>query len=177
MKLFVPKAFIALALVAGCASKPESPQVIHADYPYTKPLTSPGGKFGMLPPVVQNSVRAQAGTAEVIDAVRDTSSGRVVYKIYFRSSPTLYVAPDGSVLYPDLTVAATPLIGIVVKPNQVPPVVLDIVDQHYPHAEVARINKEMWHERVVYVFTFKEESKFPRLNIAADGTLMEEFPQ
>ena len=77
---------------------------------YDKPLTSPGAKFGALPPVVQRTVLAEAGPAEVVDAVRDTSSGRVVYKIYFRDKdlfPPLYVAPDGSVLNPDLTVAVS----------------------------------------------------------------------
>jgi len=177
MKLSVFNAVLALAFVAGCASKPESPKVAQSTYPYTKPLTSPGGKFGMLPPVVQNTVRAEAGAAEVTDAVRDTSSGKVVYKIFFKSSPTLYVAPDGSVLYPDLTVAAAPLLGSVVKPSNVPQVVLDTVHEHAPHAEIALINKEMWHNKVVYSFTFREDTKYPRLNIAEDGTLLEEFPQ
>ena len=176
MKLSVFNAVLALALLAGCASKPEPPQVAHSTYPYTKPLTSPGGKFGMLPPVVQNTVRAEAGAAEVVDAVRDTSSGRVVYKIFFKTSPTLYVAPDGSVLYPDLTVAAAPLLGIVVKPLDVPPAVMNTVHDHAPHADIALINKEMWHDKVVYSFTFKEDIKYPRLNIAEDGTLLEEFP-
>src|SRR4051794_8042869 len=112
MKCLVFMMGAALLLITGCASHHTAAhEPKQADYPYTKPLTSPGGKFGMLPPVVQNTVRAEAGGSEVIDAIKGTSSGRVVYKIFFRSSPTLYVAPDGSVLYPDLTVAASPLLG------------------------------------------------------------------
>ena len=167
---------MALVLLAGCASKHEASKTVQSDYPYTRPLTSPGGKFGMLPPVVQNTVRAEAGAAEVTDAVRDTSSGRVVYKIFFRNSPTLYVAPDGSVLYPDLTVAATPLLGIVVKPANVPAKVMSVVQQRAPNAEISLINKETWHHRTVYVFSFKEDTKYPRLNVAEDGMIMEEFP-
>jgi len=176
MKIPVLRTVVALVLLAGCASNHETPKTSQSNYPYTKPLTSPGGKFGMLPPVVQNTVRAEAGAAEVLDAVRDTSSGRVVYKIFFRNSPTLYVAPDGSVLYPDLTVAATPLLGIVVKPSKVPATVMNVVQQHVGNAEISLINKETWHNRTVYVFSFKEESKYPRMNVAEDGTLMEEFP-
>ncbi len=177
MKIPVLRTVVTLVLLAGCASKHEATKTAQSNYPYTKPLTSPGGKFGMLPPVVQNTVRAEAGATEVVDAVRDTSSGRVVYKIYFRNSPTLYVAPDGSVLYPDLTVAATPLLGTVVKPANVPPQVLRAVQEHAPHAEISLINKEIWRNRTVYVFSFKEESKYPRMNVAEDGTILEEFPQ
>src|SRR5882724_7170275 len=120
----------------------------------------------MLRSGVQNSVSADAGDAGVTDAVRDTSCGRVVYKIYFRNSPTLYVAPDGSVLYPDLTVAATPLLGIVVKAANVPAKVMSVVQQRAPNAEISLINKEIWHNRTVYVFSFKEDTKYPRLNVA-----------
>jgi len=89
-------------LLAGCTTPGES-EMAQRQTRYHKPLTSPGAKFGALPQIVQLTVLAQVGPEEVVDAVRDTSSGRVVYKIYFRDSeifPPLYVAPDGSVLNP-----------------------------------------------------------------------------
>ena len=72
-------------LLAGCAT-PDKPQTAAHETPYNKPLTSPGAKFGALPPIVQLTVLAEVGPEEVVDAVRDTSSGRVVYKVYFRDS-------------------------------------------------------------------------------------------
>ena len=78
-------------LLAGCATSDKA-QVAAHETPYNKPLTSPGAKFGALPPVVQRTVLAEAGQAEVVDAVRDTSSGRVVYKVYFRDTRGLPAA-------------------------------------------------------------------------------------
>ena len=75
-------------LLAGCATQNKA-QTAAQQTPYLKPLSSPGAKFGALPPAVQRTVLAQAGQEEVVDAVRDTSSGRVVYKIYFRDSGAL----------------------------------------------------------------------------------------
>ena len=45
-------------ILAGCAE--DRPETV-----YHEPLTSPGGQFAMLPPTVQNSVRAQTGAAEI----------------------------------------------------------------------------------------------------------------
>ena len=145
--------------------------------PYHKPLTSPGAKFGALPPLVQRTVLAEAGTAGVVDTVRDTRSGRVVYRIYFRDPvnfPPLYVAPDGSVLNPDLTVAVSARQGMRVKPADVPPSVKEAIPKRAPAAEVAYINKESWGGRTVYVVTFKDESHNPKLLLGEDGTVLDE---
>ena len=144
---------------------------------YNKPLTSPGAKFGALPPVVQRTVLAQVGPAEVVDAVRDTSSGRVVYKVYFLDSdvfPPLFVAPDGSVLNPDLTVAVSAVEGTRVKREEVPPKVMKVIPERAPSSEVAYINKETWGGRTVYVVTFKDEAHNPKLLVAEDGTIVDE---
>ena len=163
-------------LLTGCAthSKTQPPQHPTA---YNKPLTSPGAKFGLLPPLVQRTVLAEAGPAEVIDAVRDTSTGRVVYKIYFRDNevyPTMYVAPDGSVLNPDLTVAVSAVHGMRVKPSDVPASVAKAIPERAPGSEVAYINKETWGGRTVYVVTFKDEAHNSRLLLAEDGTVVDE---
>src|SRR5262244_1574702 len=100
-------ATLILLLLAGCVgshgNSKEQPKT-H----YTRPLLSPGAQFATLPPPVQNAVRAQAGIQEITHITKDTSSGQVVYKIYFSEGqifPPLYVAADGSVLHPDLRVA------------------------------------------------------------------------
>ena len=125
------------------------------------------------------TVLSEAGAAEVIDAVRDTTSGRVVYKIYFRDHnvyPPLLVSPDGSVLNDDLTVAVSAVHGTRVKLAEVPAKVLKAIPEHAPAGEVAFINKETWGGRVVYVVTFKDEAHTPKLLIAEDGSRVEETP-
>ena len=164
------------ALLAGCATSDKA-QVASHETPYHKPLTSPGAKFGALPPIVQRTVLAEVGQGEVIDAVRDTSSGRVVYKIYFRDSeifPPLYVAPDGSVLNPDLTVAVRARPGTQVKLDDVPAKVKKAIPERAPAAQVSYINKEAWGPLVVYVVTFKDEAHNPKLLLNEEGTVLDE---
>ncbi len=113
----------------------------------------------------------------MVDAVRDASTGRVVYKIYFRDNevyPTMYVAPDGSVLNPDLTVAVSAVHGVRVKLRDVPPGVAKAIPEHAPSSEVAYINKETWGGRTVYMVTFKDEAHNSRLLFAEDGTVVDE---
>ena len=163
-------------LLAGCATQNQTQTAAHQT-PYIKPLTSPGAKFGALPPIVQLTVLAEVGQEEVVDAVRDTSSGRVVYKVYFRDSeifPPIYVAPDGSVLNPDLTVAVNARPGTRVKPADVPASVKKAIPERAPAAEVAYISKESWGQRTVYVVTFKDPSHNPKLLLGEDGTVLDE---
>jgi hypothetical protein len=170
---------VSLALLpAGCATHSKTQPAPRPNV-YNKPLTSPGAKFGALPSIVQRTVLAEAGPAEVVDAVRDTSAGRVVYKIYFRDSevfPPIFVAPDGSVLNPDLTVAVSAARGMRVKLDDLPPRVKKAIPDRAPVAEVAYINKEGWGDHVVYVVTFKDEAHYPRLLLSEDGVVVEETP-
>ena len=178
MKSHVFGAVLVALSVAGCATHDKTQPAEHRTA-YHKPLTSPGAKFGALPAVVQRTVLAEAGVAEVVDAVRDTSSGRVVYRIYFRDHdvfPPLVVAPDGSVLNADLKVAVSAVSGTRVKSADVPAKVMKVIPERAPMAEVAYINMETWGGRVVYVVTFKDEAHNPRLLIAADGTAVDETP-
>ena len=176
MKMGLLGAIIVALLAVGCASKSAKEQTAHHTI-YNKPLTSPGAKFGALPAPVQRTVLAEAGPAEVVDAVRDTSSGRVVYKVYFRDSevfPPLYMAPDGSVLNPDLTVAVSATHGARVKMADVPAKVLKAIPEFAPGAEAAAVHKEYWRNQTVYVVTFKDEAHNPKLLISADGVKMDE---
>ena len=176
MKSIFPLITLLAVWLAGCATQDQA-QVAERQTPYTKPLTSPGAKFGALPPIVQRTVLAEVGPEEITDAVRDTSSGRVVYKIYFRDSeifPPLFIAPDGSVLNPDLTIAVNAQQGTRVKPADVPPQVKKAVQERASAGEVAHVNKETWGGRVVYRVTFKDEAHNPKLLVAEDGTFLEE---
>jgi len=145
--------------------------------PYDKPLTSLGAKFGALPPAVQATVLAEAGSADLVDAYRDTSSGHVVYKIFFKDPdifPPLFVAPDGSVLNPDLTVAVAAEHGTKVKPEDVPASVKKVVEEKGPISGANSIIKETWGDRTVYIISFKDEAHYPKMFIAADGTVLQE---
>jgi len=176
MKAHALPILLLVALLAGCAAEPEKPKA-EAKTPYHRPLTSLGAKFGALPPAVQSTVLAEAGGSEITDVVRDVSSGRVVYKITFRERdvfPPLFVAPDGSVLNPDLTVAVSAGPGTQVKAADVPPVVKKVIEEHGPVVGASSINKEKWGDRTVYVVTFRDTAHYPRLFITADGSLVEE---
>jgi hypothetical protein len=190
---------LALAgLLAGCATHHEQPvsheqavrheQAVSTTSAFKKPLLSPGAQFGALPPPVQNTVIAEAGTEVIWDVVRDTSSGQTVYIIYFENQdiyPPLYVGRDGSVLNPDLTVAVhapeykAAALGInvgtqTVKLTDLPPKVLEVIHQQAAHSEVATIDKATWGNRIVYIVTFKDEKQYPKLYVEGDGTLLKE---
>jgi hypothetical protein len=178
MKSHVFPAVVVALLVAGCATHDKTQPAEHKTA-YHKPLTSPGAKFGALPASVQRTVLAEAGAAEVVDAVRDTTSGRVIYRIYFRDHdvyPPLVVSPDGSVLNADLTVAVSAVHGTRIKLAEVPPPVLKAIPERAPAGDIAFVNMETWGGRVVYVVTFKDEAHNPRIFIASDGTPVEEIP-
>jgi hypothetical protein len=139
MKSHVFQAVLVALLLAGCATSNKSQKAEHESV-YDQPLNSPGAKFGAMPPVVQRTVLAEAGLAEIVDTVRDTSSGRVVYKIYFRDKdvyPPLYVAPDGSVLSADLTVVVSAAHGTRIQRADVPAKVLKTIPERARKAGVA----------------------------------------
>jgi len=176
MKTRVFGAVLVALLAGGCATQ-EQAEMAKYQKVYDKPLTSPGAKFGALPPLVQRTVLAEAGQAEVVDAVRDTSSGKVVYKIYFRASdifPPLYVAPDGSVLNPDLTVAISAVHGERVKPEDVPEAVKKAIKELSHGAEVDYVNQEAWGGKTVYVVTFKDAAHNPKLLLDENGKAVKE---
>src|SRR5947207_963057 len=100
MKFSFLEALFGVALLAGCARHhatfPSAALSTRQKNPYDNPLSTPGARFGSLPQVVQNTVRSEAGTAEIIDARREINEGRMYYKISFRDAgnfPPLFVGP------------------------------------------------------------------------------------
>jgi hypothetical protein len=187
------QAILGVGLFAGCATQPqytesELPKQMAAESnleqtPYRLPLISIGAKFSGLPPAVQNTIRAEVGTLTMSDIVKDTSSGKTVYQIYFRNAelfPPLYIAPDGSVLNPDLTVAvAAPEEHIGVSssgpgltPSDLPPEVMKTIQNKAPSGEIAHIFKETWGNQQVYIVSFKDPSHNPKLYVASDGSMV-----
>jgi hypothetical protein len=169
----------ALAL-AGCASEDAA---LLPRYPYLNPLVSPGAQFAALSPPVQNAIRAETGTAEIAEIHKDPGTGRVdVYFVNDAIFPPLHIAPDGSVLGPSGYLIA---IGAgsddthritggaaAVPPRDLPAAVSTTLRQTAPGAEVARITRELWGDRPIFIITFKDETAHPKLYIRSDGTVL-----
>ena len=149
-------------------------------------MFSPGAKFAGLPPAAQNTIRAEVGVADIKDIVKDMTSGEVVYKVSFRNPdafPTLYVTANGDVVNADMTVAVRSENGLglgargpgaAFKLSDLPPNVVKAIQELAPNSEVGLIRKETVNGTVVYVISFKDETHYPRLAIAEDGTVLQE---
>lgn len=173
-----------VVVLAGCAhDKPAPPP--KAQQPaataetrsyYTRPLTTPGALLSSLPQVVQTTVLAEAGTAELANVVREVNAGHVCYRLYFTDPatfPPLYVGSDGSVLNADLTVAvAAPHDDSVVKFADLPVSVTRAVLDKAPEEQVTTIKKEYWGDHKIYVVSFKDDIHYPTLYIVSDGTML-----
>jgi len=170
---------IMAALLCGCAQN-------EPEHTYYRPLTSPGGKFALLPPAVQNTVRAQAGMTELVSVSRMGTEESPVYMFTFSNPdiyPTLFVAPDGSVLRPDMTVAVGASVDTIaastgsgignVKMDDLPlPVVVKIRDQE-PTAEVDSLTRLTSGLAIYYSVVFKDPAHHPRLLIRDNGSLIQ----
>lgn len=91
--------------LSGCTtpSSQEKAQTV-----YRRPMLSEGAVFGLLPLVIQNTVRAQVGSAEIASIERVPGQNPLVYRFDFRRHelyPPLFVGEDGAVLNPDMSVA------------------------------------------------------------------------
>ena len=176
-----------MIVAVGCARhhahEPAPAPLAGTDYPYHSPLSTPGSRFGALPVIVQNTVRSEAGTAEIVDVRKENREGRVFCKIFFRDErnyPPLFVSPKGDVLNPDLTIAVPAPQEIVtdVKLNDLPLGVLKTIQQRpTPGAEVASVTKENWGDHTIYIVSFKDEVHNPKLYVLADGTELIKAPQ
>jgi hypothetical protein len=169
-------------LLTGCAHEKHLAQ----EYPYHEPLSSPGKTFSGLPPAVQSSIRAQVGAADMFDMIKTTNAPRTIYKITFQESdlfPPLYVAADGSVIYPDLQTVAVSAhadtIGVIsggaesgLKLSDLPIKVATTIQEKAPTAEIAYINKIVKGIQVFYEITFKDPLSNPGMLVAEDGSLL-----
>ncbi len=168
-----------LAFLVGCAHhQPEvvgpAPAPSHVRRSaYDKPLSTPGYRFGSLPQAVRNTLLAEAGMAEIRDVRTQMQGERVVYEIFFnneRVNPPLYVGSDGSVLHPDGTIAVSaPAETLNLNVNDVPPAVSRLIKEKATEKDVTTIRRENWGDHVVYVVSFKDEVRNPKLFILAEG--------
>ena len=173
-------------LALACAACSSShPQVGH-ESTYSQPLTSPGAKFGALPPPVQNAIRAETGSAEIHDIVKESSQGRTAYVVSFSDPsilPPLIVGSDGSILNSDrstamgaagdagVTMSSGPITGLPL--SDVPSTVLQTLHLRAPTAAVNYVNKQTWGNRSVYVVSFYDEAHHPKMYLATDGAVLD----
>lgn len=168
---------VIVAALCGCADEPLMT--------YDQPLNSPGGEFSKLPPAVQNSVRAEAGMAEIEKVIRNPDGPTAVYEIRFRNEaayPPLYLASDGSVLTSNLNVAVGASVDSIavstgseasgVKMDDLPPNVVLTIRHQAPTAEVDTISRVNSGNQVFYSVTFKDPTLHSALMIRDDGHLM-----
>lgn len=166
------------AILAGCAEQRPITE-------YYQPLTSPGGEFSKLSPVVQNSVRAQAGMAEIDGISKETSDGSTIYVFHFKNAavyPPLYVAADGSVLTSNLDVAVGVSADAIeastgfgsngVKLQDLPVLVLTSIRSRAPTAEVESVQKIAEGDQVYYEVFFKHPELHSTLLVADDGRVV-----
>ncbi|HTL57997.1 MAG TPA: hypothetical protein VL361_20070 [Candidatus Limnocylindrales bacterium] len=188
-------------LVFGCASRrTESPPAAPAAAPiarsseydsrYRYPLVSPGTQFAELPPAVQRTIRAETGSSQIFDIQKGTNSeGGMVYRVIFENEavlPPLYVAPNGSLLHPDLSLSKVAPQEVVttktsgpselVTVQDLPTQVIKAIQGQAPDAEISTITKETRGGQVVYVVTFKHRMHAP-LQLGPDGTILRDSGQ
>jgi len=177
---------LAAAFCPGCASDRKEQQPV-AETPYRQPLVSPGAQFGSLPPAVQNAVRAETGSADIEDVIKTKVGDRAVYEVRFADPqlfPPMHVAQDGSVLNRDMTVAVGAprdrseiLFGAGaggLKFEDLPVPVANVVGPYAPPGEVASIDRQLWGNQLVYIISFKDEVRYPKLYVASDGRVLKE---
>jgi hypothetical protein len=171
----------ALAIVsAGCVAS--QPKTSEAMVRYNVPLMSPGAQFAELPPAVQRTIRAETGGVPIRDIQKTSTNDQVVYLVLFQNAvlfPPLYIAPDGSVLNPDLTISiAAPHEVVATKTGgpiervtlqDLPPQVVKAIQSQAPDAEIGNIVRETQGDKVAYVVTFKDRMHAV-LYLAPDGT-------
>ena len=175
----------ALLVLVGCATE-ESNSVEDYRAQYNRPLMSSGGQFAALPPAVQNTIRAQVGSANIEEIVREEALGRIIYRVYFENThwiQPLIIASDGSVLDPDLIVAvgapkeehwaSTGSASSSHSLNDLPPAAVKAIQRRAPDAQVDTVIRQISGNQIVYIVTFRDGIR-PPLQVTADGTITPE---
>jgi hypothetical protein len=185
-KLMIP--LLGLIVVAAGCSTYVPPDAFVYETPYHRPLVSPGGQFGALPAAVQNTVRAEVGATEIADIQRDHFGHQDVYKIFFRNHtlwPPLYVAADGAVYDPNMDVAvpAAGIGGDVAHGVKVTDLSINdmsleaqkVLRDRGVESDVLSIERQPWGNQSVFLITFKDPKKNPKLFVTTEGTVLKDL--
>jgi uncharacterized membrane protein YkoI len=170
MKTYLIPLVAAASLLAGC----------------NRSIETASQDFNSLPPAVQKAIRAEAPNGEIAHISQKTENGLSAYEIEFRepgSNPKLVVSADGHVLSSDRTSkpagtiekVLTPTGAVGTKFSALPEAAQKAIQAHAPNAEIADISRHERNGRVIYEVEFKDQGQNPSLQVAEDGTLVQEL--
>ena len=141
--------------------------------------------FNELPPAVQKTVRAQAPQGEIANVSHKTKDGVEQYEIEFRepgTNPKILVAADGKLITTDMTrvvggveKALTPTGAVGTKLSALPEAAQKTIQSKMPNAEIADISRKDKDGRAIYQVEFKDKGKNPTIQVAEDGTLVQDL--
>ena len=170
MKTYLVSLIAAASLLAGC----------------NRSIETASQDFNALPPAVQKAVRAQAPNGEVAHINQKTENGMQVYEIEFRepgSNPKMLVTAEGRVISSDGTAkpagalqkVLTPTGAVGTKLSALPEAAQKTIQSKAPDAEIADISRHERNGRVTYEVEFKDKGKNPTIEVAEDGTLVQDL--
>jgi len=169
MKLQIIAILAALGLLVGC--KPS--------------IESASEQFNQLPPAVQKTVRAQAPNAQIADVTKKTENGMDVYEVQFEEpgkNPKVIVSANGKLLSTDMARPAgaverllTPTGATGTKFSALPEKVQKTIQSKAPEAEITDISRHEKDGRVYYTVEFRDTGKNPTIQVAEDGTLIQDL--
>ena len=168
MKTYIITLIAAAGLVAGCNRSVES---VSQD-------------FNSLPPAVQKTARAQSPKGEILGVSKTSDNGVEAYKIQYRgtdnSNPTVIIAMDGRLIGSDMARPAgalerllTPTGATGTKFSALPPAAQKTLQAQAPNAEIADISRHDKDGRIIYEIEFRDKGKNPTIQIAEDGTVVQ----
>jgi hypothetical protein len=157
---------LGLALMAGCATQPDSVRKTSlVSVPITpNPETSPGEMFSLLPQAAQKTVTTQTGASEIRSITKVLGSDRDVYEVRFRyagASRTIYVAADGTLV--NTAPGTGP--GLVGK---LPEAVQKVVQGLGPDSIVTDVQTQ---QHTLYEITFKDPAIHHKIFVTEAGTV------
>jgi uncharacterized membrane protein YkoI len=142
-------------------------------------------KFNELPPAVQKIIRSQAPNAEIANVQHKTRNGADIYEIEFREpgkNPKLIMSADGTLLVTDSDKPAaaaerppTPTGAVGTKLTALPEVAQKTILSKAPNTEIVGIFRHQKDGRVVYEIEFKEPGTNSTMQVAEDGTLVQDL--
>ena len=169
MKIYAITTIATLGLLAGCS----------------RSIENASQKFNELPPAVQKTVRAQAPNGEIADVSKTTRDGIDVYEVQFNEpgkNPKVVVAADGRLVSSDVANPPgaierllTPTGATGTKLSALPEKAQRTIQSKAPDAEIADISRHESNGRVYYTVEFRAKGKNPTMQVAEDGTLVQDL--
>src|SRR5512133_709317 len=140
--------------------------------------------FNELPPQVQKTVRAQSPNGEIASVSKTSTNGMDAYKVEFKNdngrNPVIVVAANGTLLSSELGAPAgmvqralTPTGATGTPFSSLPEAAQKTIQAHAPNAQIAGVSRHESNGRVIYEVEFTDKGKNPTIQVAEDGTLVQ----